>query len=253
MRRDTGYRLSLVADRCIQISPSPRPSVAPASFSASSSDGNGPISSSFFIKDNEHQNQASPFAITLKLGPVDSAICSSAPGRMCAASSNFGAVCLEPAKRSVDLDLSDLTAVQPRGAQAAARALSGAAQGPGRAHAPRREQSAMTRLATSCQTCERVAEPSPGPAVLHRWQTGLSSRALKCAERLPPRQSSRVVRVRNRLQLVGCERNDKADLRHPVCCRAPVGQLGTRDRGSDLLDNGPARRGSRHFQPSFKR
>jgi hypothetical protein len=40
-----------------------------ASFSASSSDGNGPISPSSFIEDNEHQNQALPFAITLKLGP----------------------------------------------------------------------------------------------------------------------------------------------------------------------------------------
>jgi hypothetical protein len=122
MRRDgspsTLRGLSLAADRCFQLSPSLIPSVALASFSASSSDGNGPISSSFFIKDNEHQNQASPFAIRLKLGPVDSTICSSAPGRMCAASSNFGAGMRQPNKAQCEPrdDLSALTVV-PAGAR----------------------------------------------------------------------------------------------------------------------------------------
>jgi hypothetical protein len=103
----------------------------------------------------------------------------------------------------------------------------------------------VTRLATSCQTCERVAEPSPGPAVLHRWQTGLSSRALKCAERLPPSLGSHPELSASE---IACSLSVVSEMTKLIC-RAAVGQLGTRDRGSDLLDNGPARRGGRHFQP----
>jgi hypothetical protein len=44
------------------------PSVALASFSASSSDGKGPINSFSLIKDNEHQNQTPSFWTMLKLG-----------------------------------------------------------------------------------------------------------------------------------------------------------------------------------------
>jgi hypothetical protein len=42
-------------------------------------------------------------------------------------------------------------------------------------NAPRHEQSAVTRLATSCQTCHRVAEPSPARAVLHVGKPALTA------------------------------------------------------------------------------
>jgi hypothetical protein len=56
-------------------SPFPLPSVALASFSASSWEGNGPINSFSPIKDNEHQIQHASFWIVLKVGSVASGIC----------------------------------------------------------------------------------------------------------------------------------------------------------------------------------
>jgi hypothetical protein len=64
---------------CSHHPPSLIPSVALASFSASCWEGKGPINSSGFTKDNEHQNQPPSFSITLKLGPAASAICCSIP------------------------------------------------------------------------------------------------------------------------------------------------------------------------------
>jgi hypothetical protein len=55
---------------CSHHPPSLIPSVALASFSASCWEGKGPINSSAFTKDNEHQNQPPSFSITLKLGPL---------------------------------------------------------------------------------------------------------------------------------------------------------------------------------------